>query len=268
MTFGELQESVDRVLGVHLPLTPPEGDGPQMLRRLTGRNSRLAERFRAGRVLLVGDAAHVHSAIGGPGLNLGLQDAVNLGWKLAAELQGWAPEGLLDTYESERRPVAQRVVMQTQAQSALIAPGNEVTALRELFAELLAEPRNVKHVADLITGADIRYCDGPHPLIGRWAPDLDVSRDGEMVRLAELTRAARPLLLDFTEDAAYAAEATIDRVDVVVGQSEQGPRALLIRPDGYVGWAAESSEQLQGLRDALATWFGVRQGRDLTKTAR
>ena len=105
-----------------IPLGPPDGDGPHLLRRLTGGNTRLADRFRDGRVLLVGDAAHVHSAIGGPGLNLGLQDAVNLGWKLAAEVHGWAPDGLLDTYESERRPVGERVVMPTQAQSALIAP--------------------------------------------------------------------------------------------------------------------------------------------------
>jgi 2-polyprenyl-6-methoxyphenol hydroxylase-like FAD-dependent oxidoreductase len=270
MSFGELQESVDRVLGVHLPLTPPEGDGPHMLRRLTGGNSRLADRFREGRVLLVGDAAHVHSAMGGPGLNLGLQDAVNLGWKLAAELQGWAPDGLLDTYESERRPVGQRVVMQTQAQSALIAPGNEVTALRQLFTELLAEPRNVQHIADLITGADIRYYDGPHPLIGRWAPDLTVSRNGSAVRLAELTRTARPLLLDLTEGAVFAAEVTTDRVDVVGGRREDGPIALLIRPDGYVAWAAENdgASEREGLRAAMAAWFGVLQGRDLTKAAR
>ena len=163
----------------------------------TGGNSRLADRFRDGRVLLVGDAAHVHSAIGGPGLNLGLQDTVNLGWKLAAEIQGWAPDGLLDSYESERRPVGERVVMQTQAQSALIAPGSEVTALRELFTELLDDPRNV--AAD--RGPDVRRGHPlrrgrPHPLVGRWAPDLD-ARWLTVVRLAELTAdgssaAARP----------------------------------------------------------------------------
>ncbi|MFG1621140.1 FAD-dependent monooxygenase [Kribbella sp. NPDC049227] len=267
MTFEELQESVDRVLGVHLPLTPPEGDGPHLLRRVTGGNSRLADRFREGRVLLVGDAAHVHSAIGGPGLNLGLQDTINLGWKLAAELQGWAPDGLLDTYESERRPVGQRVVMHTQAQSALIAPGNEVTALRELFGELLSEPRNVQRIADLITGADIRYHDGPHPLIGRWAPDLQV--DG--TRLAELTRTGRPLLLDLTDDASFAATVSTDRIEVVTGRGES-PIAVLIRPDGYVAWAADhdGAAEQEGLRTALARWFGVRvdQERPLTSATR
>jgi 2-polyprenyl-6-methoxyphenol hydroxylase-like FAD-dependent oxidoreductase len=265
MTFGELQDSVDRVLGVHLPLTPPEGDGPHLLRRVAGGNSRLADRFRAGRVLLVGDAAHVHSAIGGPGLNLGLQDTVNLGWKLAAELQGWAPDGLLDSYESERRPVGQRVVMQTQAQSALIAPGNDVTRLRELFGELLTEPRNVQRIADLISGADIRYHDGPHPLIGRWAPDLMIGS----ARLAELMRTGRPLLVDLTSNGSFAAAVSTDRIEVVTAQGE-APIAMLIRPDGYVAWAAEQDgvAERDGLCEALARWFGVPQERPLTSATR
>lgn len=263
MTFEELQESVDRVLGVHLPLTRPDGDG--LLRRIAGGNSRFADRFRDGRVLLVGDAAHVHSAIGGPGLNLGLQDAINLGWKLAAELQGRAPEGLLDSYESERRPVGQRVVMQTQAQVALLAPGNNVTPLRELFGELLGEPRTIQRIADLISGADVRYHDGPHPLIGRWAPDLMIGTS----RLAELTRTARPLLLDLTPDASFAATVTSDRIDVIAEHSDT-PIALLIRPDGYVAWAAEQDgvAEQEGLRTALATWFGVPQERPLTSATR
>ncbi|HET6988900.1 MAG TPA: FAD-dependent monooxygenase [Kribbella sp.] len=265
MTFAELQQSVDRVLGVHLPLTPPEGDGPHLLRRVTGGNSRLADRFRSGRVLLVGDAAHVHSAIGGPGLNLGLQDTVNLGWKLAAELQGWAPDGLLDSYEAERRPVGQRVVMQTQAQSALIAPGNDVTMLRELFGELLTEPRNVQRIADLISGADIRYHEGPHPLIGRWAPDLMIGS----TRLAELMRTGRPLLVDLTPGGSFAATLSTDRIEVVAARGES-PIALLIRPDGYVAWAAEHDgvTEQEGLRDALTRWFGVPQERPLTSATR
>ena len=275
MTFDEFQASVERVLGVELPLTSPEGEGPHLLRRVVGGNSRLADRFRDGRVLLVGDAAHVHSAIGGPGLNLGLQDTINLGWKLAAEVQGWAPDGLLDTYESERRPVGQRVVMQTQAQSALIAPGSEVTALRELFGELLTKAQNVQHIADLMSGGDVRYHDGPHPMVGRWAPDLVLTEVGGReagleIRLAELTRSARPLLLDLTEDAVFAGEVVGERIEVVTGRSRT-PIALLLRPDGYVAWAAEAdgSDERGALRDALARWFGVQAGqRPLTSATR
>ncbi|MFF7379138.1 FAD-dependent monooxygenase [Streptomyces massasporeus] len=143
-------------------------------------------------MLLLGDAAHVHSAIGGPGLNLGLQDAVDLGWKPAAELRGHAPQGLLDTYDLEPYPVAQRVNMHTQAQSLLIRPGGDVTALRELFGELLAQPATRQHIANLLSGADIIYDTGPATggLVGRWAPDLP--------GLCELARTGRPLLLDPT----------------------------------------------------------------------
>ncbi len=248
LTLGELRDSVRRVLGTDVPLGPPEGDGPHLLRRLTGGNTRLADRFRDGRVLLVGDAAHVHSSIGGPGLNLGLQDAVNLGWKLAAEIHGWAPPGLLDSYEAERRPVAHRVVMHTQAQSALIAPGTEVTALRELFTELLGDRRNVQHIADLMAGADIRYgtaTGDTHPLSGRWAPDTVLGTvvgtgrgaDPARVRLAELTRDARPLLLDLTGDASFARELSgwHDRVDAVTARSaEPAVATALLRAAGPV----------------------------------
>ncbi|WP_410615184.1 FAD-dependent monooxygenase [Amycolatopsis sp. lyj-109] len=258
MTLGDLRASVRRVLGFDLPLGEPEGDGPHLLRRLRGRNTRLAEKFRDGRVLLVGDAAHVHSAIGGPGLNLGLQDAAGLGWKLAATLRGWAPAGLLDTYESERRPVAERVVMHTQAQSALINPGRDVTALRELFGELLRLPGTVQHIADLLSGADVRYEPGTdHPLDGRWAPDL-VLADG--TRLAELTATARPLLLDFTGTLGDELNGWTDRVDLVPGHAEGDATALLIRPDGYVAWATGSAEpddtERKTLRAALERWFG------------
>ncbi|WP_218004545.1 FAD-dependent monooxygenase [Microtetraspora niveoalba] len=267
MTLDELRRSIHRVLGADLPIAPPDGPGPHMLRRLAGGNSRLADRFRAGRVLLLGDAAHVHSAMGGPGLNLGLQDAVNLGWKLAAEVRGWAPPGLLDTYESERRPVAERVVMQTQAQSALVAPGAEVTALRRLFTELLGDPRNVQRIADLMAGADIRYDPGPgdaHPLTGRWAPDLDLDTGDGRVRLADLTANARPLLLDLTAGASLAAELSgrRDRVDALAARCAASPvTALLLRPDCYVAWASDAPEPGPGeraaLRAALDRWFGT-----------
>ncbi|MFI7042111.1 FAD-dependent monooxygenase [Microbispora rosea] len=280
MSLDELRESVRRVLGVDLPFGPPEGPGPHQLRRLSGGNTRLAERFRDGRVLLLGDAAHVHSAIGGPGLNLGLQDALNLGWKLAAEIHGWAPPGLLDTYETERRPAAERVVMHTQAQAALIAPGPEVTALRVLFGELLRDARTTKHIADLMSGADIRYAlEGTHPLTGSPAPDLVLETETGSIRLAELTRTARPLLIDLTPDAALAGalDGRRDRVDLVTAKtSGEGlptalrcapaalrcaPTALLVRPDCYVAWASDSlspdAKELDTLRTALASAFGA-----------
>jgi 2-polyprenyl-6-methoxyphenol hydroxylase-like FAD-dependent oxidoreductase len=270
LTLSELRDSVRRVLDAEVPLGPPQGDGPHMLRRLTGGNTRLADRFRDGRVLLVGDAAHVHSAIGGPGLNLGLQDAINLGWKLAAELRGWAPPGLLDSYEAERRPAGQRVTMYTQAQSVLIGPGREVTALRELFSELLADRHTVQHLANLVAGADIRYDMGQFPidaaastLTGRWAPDLLLHTDTGAVRLAELTRDARPLLLDLTDSAMLADDATPwrDRVDVVTARAENpNVTALLLRPDCYVAWATASptpdDRQREALQAALTRWFG------------
>lgn len=272
LTLDEMRESIRRVLGVDVPLGPPDGPGPHLLRRVVGGNTRLAARFRDRHVLLVGDAAHVHSALGGPGLNLGLQDAINLGWKLAAEIHGWAPPGLLDSYETERRPAAERVVMHTQAQSALIAPGSEVTALRELFAELLRDRRNVRHIADMMSGADIRYAPGSadaHPLVGRWAPDLLLETEKGTVRLAELTRTARPLLLDMTPDGSLieAVSGRHDRVDAIAARPRpttapsDSPSAMLLRPDCYVAWASASpypdERERDGLRTAMAGWFGA-----------
>ncbi|GAB1818188.1 FAD-dependent monooxygenase [Herbidospora sp. RD11066] len=269
LTIGELRESVRRVLGADLPLGPPHGEGPHLLRRVTGRNTRLADRFRDRRVLLAGDAAHVHSAIGGPGLNLGLQDTINLGWKLAAEIHGWAPPGLLDSYETERRPAAQRVVMHTQAQTALIKPGAEVTALRELFTELLTDRNNVRHIADMMAGADLHYDMGtgdPHPLVGRWAPDLLLDGPDGPVPLARLTTTARPLLLDLTEDGSPAKETAAwhDRVDTLTTHCldpHPPATALLLRPDGYVAWASAAShptvQERDTLRAALTRWFGT-----------
>lgn len=267
MTLDEMGASVGRVLGIDVAFGPPQGEGPHLLRRVIGGNTRLADRFRDRRVLLVGDAAHVHSAIGGPGLNLGLQDTVNLGWKLAATIRGGAPAGLLDTYEAERRPVAQRVVMHTQAQSALIAPGSDVTALRELFTELLDDPGTLQHLADLMAGADIRYPmtgHDAHPLIGRWAPDLSLETEAGSVRLSELTRGARPLLLDLTQDSspARALAADEDRVDIVTARSPTArapATALLLRPDCHVAWATSSPQpdaaQLEALVSATQDWF-------------
>ncbi|MDT8911838.1 FAD-dependent monooxygenase [Amycolatopsis sp. PS_44_ISF1] len=261
VTLEEVRESIRRVLGTDLPISPPTGPGPHQLRRVISGNTRLAETFRRGRVLLVGDAAHVHSAIGGPGLNLGLQDVANLAWKLAAEVHGWAPPGLLDSYEAERRPVSRRVVMHTEAQGVLTAPGPEVTALRELFGELLGHPDVVAHLAALMAGSDVRYGEDPHPLTGRWAPDLQLD---EQDRLTEAAHAARPILLDLTADAATAAVAAPwrDRVDTITTTaSGEAPTAVLIRPDGYVAWASSDEKpDPDALREALARWFGPEAG--------
>ncbi|MFI0260663.1 FAD-dependent monooxygenase [Streptomyces sp. NPDC017056] len=245
-SLDELRAGASRVLGVDVPLAPPTGPGPHLMRRLFGGNTRIAARYRAGRVFLLGDAAHVHSAIGGPGLNMGLQDAVNLGWKLASELRGHAPEGLLDTYESERAPVARRVAMHTQAQSLLTRPGGDVTALRELFGELLAQPTARRHIAHLLAGADITYDMGPAtgPLVGRWAPDLP--------GLRELTRTGRPLLLDPT--GTLDAGAWAPHIDTVTAPALD--TALLLRPDCYVAWQGTTDD---GLHEALGTWFRAAQ---------
>ena len=211
-------------------------------------------------MLLLGDAAHVHSPMGGPGLNLGMQDAVNLGWKLAAAVTGRAPDGLLDTYESERYPVGERVMMHSQAQLALAAPGPEVEALRSLFAELVGKPEVTKHMAGLLAGSDVRYDVGDgHRLSGQMVPDLDLD-DGR--RVVELLHDGRPVLIDATGGAASAvAQAWSDRVDIVAAGISDGPAAMLIRPDGYVAWAIDEfgADDAERLRVALARWFGVSQ---------
>ncbi|WP_443069319.1 FAD-dependent monooxygenase [Streptomyces sp. NBC_01362] len=242
MTLAEMESSVRRVLGVDLPLGPPDGPGPHVLRRLTGGNTRVADRFRDRRVLLVGNAAHVYTSGGGPGLNLGLQDAANLGWKLAATLRDTAPPGLLDSYDTERRQAARRMVLNAEAQSALTAPGSDTTALRELFTELLTGKEVVQRLADLTAGTDVRYEMGvpdPHPAVGYFAPELELITGTEKVRLAELARSARPLLIDLTEDGSVAAVLAKDQdaVDPVVAQG--------------VGDPAE----LAGLRTAVERWF-------------
>lgn len=262
LTMAEMEQSIQRVLGVGIRLVPPPGDGPHLMRRRIGTSTRLAERFRDRRVLLLGDAAHVHSSIGGPGLNLGLQDTVNLGWKLAAAVRDEAREDLLDTYEAERRPAAYRVIMHTQAQSALSAPGSDVTALREIFAEMLADPRNTALIADTIAGGDVCYEAGSHPLVGRFAPDVDVYTDDiGPVRLAQLTRDARPLLLDMTE-----AGLPSDGPWKLVRAKAELPSAtaLLLRPDTHVAWASSSATpeaaEIGTLRATAERWFGRHRG--------
>lgn len=261
VTIEDVRAAVRRVLGVDVPMSLPTTEGRFVLRRVSGRNTRQADRYRVGRVLVAGDAAHVHSAVGGPGLNLGLLDVANLGWKLAATVRGWAPEGLLDTYHTERHPVGERVVMHTQAQSALLAPGEQVTALRSLFTDLLAVPDNARRIADMLTGADTRYpCagEGTHPLAGKWVRDFELTVAGRSTRLAELARTGRALLLDFAGDPALAGIAAgwRDRVDLIIAHAANPPAAaLLIRPDGFAAWVADA-DPAASLPGALRTWFG------------
>jgi 2-polyprenyl-6-methoxyphenol hydroxylase-like FAD-dependent oxidoreductase len=259
MTLDELRDSARRVLGVELPVEPPTGDGPHAMRRIAGQNTRQADRYRAGNILLLGDSAHVHSAMGGPGLNLGLQDAVNLGWKLAATVNGLAPPDLLDSYHAERYPVGQRVMMHSMSQTALFGPGPEIAALRELFKELLQQPGAAEHVAHLLAGSDVRYDVGDdHPMAGRLVPDLTLDNGN---RVAELLHAARPVLLDLSGGrVGEAARGWAGRVDVVVGAvADFEGCALLIRPDGYVAWAADTFERADEdrLHAALQRWFGA-----------
>lgn len=196
--------------------------------------------------------------MGGPGLNLGLQDAMNLGWKLAAQVNGWAPTGLLDSYQSERYPVGERVMMHSLSQTALMGPGPEIASLRMLFGELLRRPEVVEYLAHLLAGSDVRYDVGDeHPLAGLFVPDL-VLADGR--RVPQLLHAARPVLLDFSGGkVADAAGGWRHRVDVVAGTVADNPLcAVLIRPDGYVAWAADTFEvaERDRLRAALKRWFG------------
>jgi len=265
MPLEELRAAVRRVIGGDVPMSEPAGGQPAALRRSTGANSRQADRYRHGRVFLAGDAAHVHSGVGGPGLNLGLQDVLNLGWKLAAAANGWAPPGLLDTYHSERHPVGQRVIMHTRAQMALLSPGANVTALRELFSELLCEQSTIRHISDLMAGADIRYATrtaGPaHAMAGRWMPDIALRTGNGPTRTAELLRPGRPVLLVLTDGAglADAAGEWSGRVEVITAATAEPPaEAVLIRPDGYVAWAAGPGGPAPAgeLRKALQTWFG------------
>lgn len=259
LTIDELRESVKRVVGADLPIEPPDGPGPHALRRINGQNTRQAAQYRSGNVFLVGDAAHVHSAMGGPGLNLGMQDAMNLGWKLAAAVQGRAPDGLLDSYHSERWPAGQRVMMHSMAQAAMMAAGPEVAALRTLFGELLATPDGSAHIAGVLSGSDVRYAVGDaHRLSGYFVPDF-VLDDGR--RIAELMHSGRPLVLDLSGGAcADVVDGWRDRVDVTVTTAVDRPgAALLIRPDGYVAWAADEFDE-EGLRAALARWFGPESG--------
>jgi len=234
-----LRELAGTDLGIHSPRTVSRfGDA-----------TRLAERYRVERVFLAGDAAHVHPPLGGQGLNLGVQDAFNLGWKLAAAVDGWAPKGLLDSYETERRPVAAGVLDTTRVQVVLQSPEPGAQAVRRLLAELMDFDDVNRHLVEKITAIGIRYDFGAgDPLLGRRLRDVAL-RHG---RLYGHLHGGRGLLLDQTGRLSVAGWA--DRVDHVVDVSaELAVPALLLRPDGHVAWVGADQEELAG---QLAAWFG------------
>ncbi|OBJ10828.1 FAD-dependent monooxygenase [Mycobacterium sp. 1465703.0] len=267
LTITELEDSIRRVLGVEVPLQPIDPDSEPVLRRFDGINSRIAEHYRRGRVLLAGDAAHVHSPIGGPGLNLCLQDAANLGWKLANVVHGRVEATVLDTYDAERRPAAQNVITHSRAQLALLRPGPEITALREILGGLLRLPAVAEDLMVTLSGTAVRYPtqSDDHPAVGYWMPDItiDLPAHGRQ-RVAQLARDGRPLLVDFTDRSVFAVSLN-DRagLNIVAGKPIEPLNftAALVRPDGYVSWASSEDDPAVGaLNRALATWFGLSPG--------
>lgn len=225
---------------------------PRWMSRFTDA-TRLAETYRVSRVLLAGDAAHVHPPLGGQGLNLGIQDAFNLGWKLAAEVTGWAPTGLLETYGTERRPVAEDVLTLTRAQSELISPEPGPQAVRRLLTQLMDIEQVNRFLVERTTGIGVRYDVGEGPeLLGRRLPDIPLGRG----HLYALMRTGRGLLLDQT--GGLSVDGWADRIDHVVDTSPQlEVAAVLLRPDGHVAWVGDSQNDLL---DHLPRWFGLRSG--------
>jgi 2-polyprenyl-6-methoxyphenol hydroxylase-like FAD-dependent oxidoreductase len=243
-TLDELKQQVRKLAGTDF--------GAHSLRWISrfGDATRLAERYRAGRVLLAGDAAHVHPPTGGQGLNLGIQDAFNLGWKLAAQVRGWAPEGLLDSYQAERRPVAADVLDNTRAQMELLSLEPGPQAARRLVSELMDFEDVNRYLIEKITAIGVRYDFGEGPtLLGRRLRDVGLTRG----RLYALMHGGRGLLLDQTGRLSVAGWA--DRVDHVADVSgELDVPAVLLRPDGHVAWLGDDQ---QDLRSHLPTWFGA-----------
>jgi bifunctional hydroxylase/dehydrase len=232
-----------------------------------GDATRQVTEYRRGRVLLAGDAAHIHLPAGGLGMNTSIQDSVNLGWKLAAVVHGWAPPDLLDTYHSERHAIGERLLMNTQAQGLLFLSGAEVQPMRDLISELMRYDVVAKHLVGMVSGLEVHYDvgAGEHPLLGKRMPNWELATGAGAVRTYPLLRTARGLLLDLADDAPLRrlAAGWSDRVDVVparlaglaAGDPLAGTQAVLVRPDGYVAWANPGA----GVRAdaALTRWFGA-----------
>ncbi|MFE5923951.1 FAD-dependent monooxygenase [Streptomyces sp. NPDC056468] len=254
-TFPEVAAAFQRVTGEDIT-----GHKPLWTSYFTD-GSRQAAEYRQGRVFLAGDAAHIHLPIGAQGISAGVGDVVNLGWKLAAELGGHAPEGLLDTYHTERHPVGARIVANTLVQRSLYLGGPEMEPLRRLFGELVGIEAVRRHLVGLVTGLDIGYDmgEGGHPLLGHRLPDQELLVGDEKSSTYELLTRGRPLLLNLRGGDALteAAAGWADRVDVVAA-SRPDPAApaadLLVRPDGYIAWVGTGGSA--GLAEALQRWFG------------
>jgi len=259
-TLRDLSEGLIAVYGTDYGI-----HNPTWITRFTDM-TRQAATYRDRRILLAGDAAHVHSPVGGQGLNTGVQDALNLGWKLAQVVKGISPDSLLDTYHAERHPVAARVLRKTMAQVALMRPDDRIEAVRDTVSELLSMDEPRKRFAAMMTGLDIHYDLGPgHPLLGRRMPDLDIVTANGPRRVFTLLHDARPILLNLGEPGGVAIGPWADRVQSVDAKYDgawelpvigaiSAPTAVLIRPDGYVAWVRDRTEV--GLVDALTTWFG------------
>ena len=260
-TLEDLRAALIRVDG-----TDHGVHSPRFISRFTDM-TRQAVAYRSGRVLVAGDAAHVHAPLGGQGLNIGVQDAVNLGWKLAQVASGTSPVSLLDTYQAERHPVGARVLRNTMAQRALGATDDRSVALRETVVELLRMDEPRKHIAAMIAGLDVAYDLGEgHPLLGRRMPDLDLATADGTVRVFSLLHHARAVLLNLDGARSFDVTPWADRIrmldaeyaggwDLPVLGSVPSPAAVLVRPDGYVAWVGDGTDT--GLRAALTTWFGA-----------
>ena len=262
-TLRDLSEALITVYGTDFGMHTPT-----WISRFTDM-TRQAAAYRAGRVLLAGDSAHVHYPVGGQGLSLGVQDAVNLGWKLAQVVNGTSPESLLDTYQDERHPVAARTLQHTMAQTALQRPDERTKALVEQVSELASMDEPRKRLAGLHSGLDIHHDLGEgHPLLGRRMPDLDLVTANGPLRVFELLPGAKPVLLNLGQPGDLNITPWTDRVQLIDAEhvgpwqlpvlgAVTAPTAVLIRPDGYVAWVGDGTDV--GLTDALTTWFGPRR---------